>query len=98
LIETELWRKQHGDQASWYRDNTLMLGMVVKHLMTSENLKRPSGYAISLHQFPMASCPSFHFYNKLPSDVQRLIFEEAFEASDWNAVELAWVSCEVRDW
>jgi len=60
--------------------------------------KRSSGYAIFLHRSPMSSYPSFPLFNKFPSDVKRLIFEEAFEASNWNAVELAWVSHEVRAW
>jgi len=46
----------------------------------------------------MASFPTFHYFNKLPADVKRLIFEEAFEASGWNAVELASVSREARVW
>ena len=94
-----LWRKQlarppsHGTGTvpwcpEWWRSVSWPLKI----------FKRPPGYAISLHPSPMASSPGFYFYNKLPSDVQRLIFEEAFEASDWRAVELAHVSREVRDW
>jgi len=46
----------------------------------------------------MTSCLNFHFFNKLPLNVKRMIFEVAFEDSNCDAVELAWVSREVRAW
>jgi len=46
----------------------------------------------------MASYSSFHFFDKLPANVKRMIFVQAFEDSNWDAVELAWVSREVRTW
>jgi len=46
----------------------------------------------------MVSYSSFPLFNKFFSDVKQLIFEEAFEVSNWNAVELAWVAHEVRAW
>lgn len=46
----------------------------------------------------MAPCLSFPFFNKLPLNVKRKIFELAFEDSNYDAVELVWVSREVRAW
>ena len=46
----------------------------------------------------MALYASFPRFNRFPPDIKRLIFEEAFEQSHWNAVDLVFVSYEVSTW
>jgi len=46
----------------------------------------------------MVSPSSFHFFSQFPVDIQRKIFEDAFEQSNQKAVELAHVSYQVMIW
>lgn len=44
------------------------------------------------------STEDFILFSEFPTDIQRLIFEEAFEESQRKAIHLALVSHEVRSW